>query len=220
MQLFERLVMKVLLVISMLMVAQISLVKSEELKMIKLPEPQKSIGKPLMQVLNSRHTSRTFSSKPLELQEISNILWAANGINRIESGKRTAPSAMNNQETILYVFLQSGVYIYDAAHNSLEPVIGKDLREMTGKQDFVKTAPMNIVYVADFSRMGKAGNEDKILYSATDVGFIAENVYLYCASQDLSVVVRGSIDRNALSKILKLGSEQKIILSQTVGYPD
>ena len=125
---------------------------------------------------------------------------------------------MNWQEVDVYVALKEGVYIYDAKANSLKPVIAKDLRPGTGSQSFVATAPLNLVYVADLSRVSKGSDEDKTLYTAADVGFIAENVYLYCASQGLAVVVRGSVDRASLADAFKLRPEQKIILAQTVGY--
>jgi SagB-type dehydrogenase family enzyme len=193
---------------------------AQELKPIQLPPPQTEIGKPLMQALKLRQSSRSFDSKPLPLQELSNLLWAANGINRPDSGKRTAPSAMNWQEVDVYVARPDALYLYEAKMHSLTPVVGKDLREATGAhQSFVKDAPVNLVYVADSTRMQRASDEDKSIYSATDVGFIAQNVYLYCASQGLAVVVRGSIDRPALAQAMKLRPEQKIVLAQTVGYP-
>jgi SagB-type dehydrogenase family enzyme len=188
-------------------------------KSIQLPPPQTEIGKPLMQVLKQRQSSRGFDSKPLPWQELSNLLWAADGINRPESSKRTAPSAVNWQEVDVYVALPEALYLYEAKTHTLVPVVGKDLREATGKQGFVKDAPLNLVYVVDLARMKNASEDDKRLYSGADVGFIAQNVYLYCASQGLAVVVRGSIDRTALSQSMKLRSEQRIILAQTVGYP-
>lgn len=191
---------------------------AQELKPIQLPPPQTEIGKPLMQALTLRQSSRSFNSKALPMQEVSNLLWAAYGINRSESGKRTAPSAMNWQEVDLYVALAEGVFLYDAKANTLNPVIAKDLRSATGSQGFVADAPLNIVYVADLARVSRASDEDKTLYTAADVGFIAENVYLYCASQGLAVVVRGSVDRASLAKAFKLRPEQKVILAQTVGY--
>ena len=192
---------------------------AQDLKPVQLPPPQKEIGKPLMQVLSLRQSSRDFSPKPLLPQDISNLLWAADGINRAESGKRTAPSAMNWQETDVYVILQEGTFLYDAKANSLRPVTGGDVRALAGTQGFVKDAPLALVYVVDYARMTKANDEDKKLYGAADVGFIAENAYLYCASQGLAVVVRGSVDRPRLSEALKLRPDQKIILAQTVGYP-
>ncbi len=191
----------------------------DDLKPIQLPPPQTEIGKPLMQALKLRQTSRSFDSRSLPRQELSNLLWAADGINRPDSGKRTAPSAMNCQEVDIYVALPEALYLYEAKTHTLVPVVGKDLREATGKQDFVKDAPLNLVYVADWARMKSATEADKQLYSGADVGFIAQNVYLYCASQGLAVVVRGSVDRTLLPQSMKLRPEQRIILAQTVGYP-
>ena len=185
---------------------------------IQLPPPLKEGGMPLMQALAERHTSREFASDPLPLQTLSNLLWAAFGVNRPD-GHRTAPSARNWQETDLYVFLPDGVYLYDAGANLLQPVLAGDHRAAAGKQEFVKDAPLSLVYVADLARMGDAAPEDKALYSAADAGFIAQNVYLFCASEGLSVVVRGMVDREQIAKLLHLRSDQKVILAQTVGYP-
>jgi len=185
---------------------------------LQLPPPLKEGGMPLMQALAERHTSREFASDPLPLQTLSNLLWAAFGVNRPD-GHRTAPSARNWQETDLYVFLPDGVYLYDAGANLLQPVLAGDHRAAAGKQEFVKDAPLSLVYVADLARMGDAAPEDKALYSAADAGFIAQNVYLFCASEGLSVVVRGMVDREQIAKLLHLRSDQKVILAQTVGYP-
>ena len=185
---------------------------------IHLPPPQTETGKPLMQVLKLRQSSRSFENTALPIQELSNLLWAAYGINRLETGKRTAPSAMNWQEIDIYVALREGTFIYEAQSNSLISISSKDLREATGKQPFVAEAPVSLVYVADERRMSSAGGEDKLRWSSADAGFIAQNVYLYCASQGLAVVVRGMVDRENLSKELKLHPEQKIVLCQTVGY--
>lgn len=189
-------------------------------KTIQLQNPQTEIGKPLMEALKLRSSNRVFGSKQLPLQELSNILWAACGINRPESGKRTSPSARNWQEVDVYVVLEKAAYLYDAKENLLKIVATGDLREFCGVQDFVKTAPLNLVYVADFSRIKSNDSEQtKLIWSSADAGFMIQNVYLYCASQGLNVVVRGLIDVQKLSESLKLKPEQKIILSQSVGYP-
>lgn len=189
---------------------------AQELKSIALPEPQKSGGKPLMQVLTERKTSRDFAAEKLSPQLLSNLLWAAFGVNRPD-GHRTAPSAMNWQEIQVYVVLSDGAYVYDAKANRLDPVIAGDLRAATGTQPFAGTAPLNLVYVADTSKIRQGADSD--MYVAADAGFIAQNVYLFCASENLATVVRGSVDRAALAKAMKLRPEQKIILAQTVGYP-
>ena len=192
---------------------------TQELQPIRLPEPQKEGGRPLMEVLGDRQSLREFRSDSLPVQTLSDLLWAAWGINRPESGKRTAPSASNRQEIDVYVFTAQGVFVYDAVANTLVPVLAEDLRALTGTQPYVKDAPVNLVYVADFSKMGGADDSQKLVTSSTNSGFIAQNVYLYCASEGLAVVVRGSVNKPALEAALKLRPEQKVILAQTVGYP-
>jgi SagB-type dehydrogenase family enzyme len=175
-------------------------------------------GKPLMQALKERQTSRDFSAKKLPAQVLSDLLWAAFGVNRPESGKRTAPSARNWQEMEIYVVMEDGTYLYDPQSNKLRGVVKGDLRKMAGTQDFVAKAPLNLVYVADTTRMKGATQEDQTLYSGADTGFIGQNVYLFCASEGLATVVRGSVDRKALAVALKLSDKKKITLAQTVGY--
>jgi SagB-type dehydrogenase family enzyme len=195
------------------------LAAAQELKPIELPKPQVDGGRPLMQVLKERSTSRDFSSEKLPLPVLSNLLWAAFGVNRPESGKRTAPSALNWQEIDIYVATADGLYVYDAKAHRLNPVLAEDVRAATGTQPYVKGAPVNLVYVADLAKTGKASAADQDFYTAADTGFIAQNVYLFCASEGLAAVVRGSVDRAALAKVMKLRPDQKITLAQTVGYP-
>jgi len=195
------------------------LAAAQELRPLELPKPQTDGGRPLMQVLRDRHSTREFKPDKLPLQVLSNLLWAASGINRPETGKRTAPSAMNWQEVDIYVALPEGLYVYDAKAHRLNPILADDVRAATGGQDFVKGAPLNLVYVADLARTKDAGAEEKNFYTTIDVGFIGQNVYLFCASEGLATVVRGTVDRPALAKLMKLRPEQKIIVAQTVGYP-
>ncbi len=189
---------------------------AQETNPIKLLAPQMDYGMTLMQALKDRKTSREFSAQELPLQMLSNLLWAANGINRPDSGHKTAPSAMNMQEVDIYVAKADGLYLYDAPANTLKPVLAQDVRGLTGKQPFVSEAPIDLIYVADFSKMK---SQDSDFYAAADTGFISENVYLFCASSGLATVVRGLIDKLALSRAMKLSASQKIILAQTVGYP-
>ena len=191
-----------------------------ELVPIKLLPPNLGGGKSLMQSLQARKSSRNFSAKKLPMEVLSNLLWAASGVNRPESGKRTAPSASNRQEIDVYVAMADGLYVYNAKEHLLEPVLKEDIRELTGKQSFVKDAPLNFIYVADFSKMGGNNAEERKLYSAADAAYVSQNVYLYCASEGLATVVRGFVDREALTKAMQLPDNQKIILSQTVGYPE
>ncbi len=191
----------------------------DEMSTIALPKPDMTGGKPLMQALKERQTGRTFSPAKLPLQMMSDLLWAANGINRPGTDKRTAPTAHNWQEIDVYVAMADGLFFYDAKKHQLVPVLKDDLRAASGKQDFVKDAPVNLIFVADYAKMGKSSEKDQELYAATDTGFVSQNVYLYCASAELATVVRGYLDREALAKAMKLRPEQKVILAQTVGYP-
>jgi len=184
---------------------------------VQLPNPQKEGGKPLMSALNERISQRAFSSDKLSTQTLSNLLWAAFGINRPD-GRRTAPSARNWQEMDIYVATADGAYLYDPKKNALNPILSKDIRAMTGTQPFVKDAAVNLVYVLDSSRVTDTGADMQML-AGVDAGTIAENVYLFCASEGLATVVRASIDRDTLAKELKLGPHQKIIIAQSVGYP-
>ncbi len=191
--------------------------EAQTLKPIQLPSPQTSGGRPLMQTLKERQTRREFRSEKLPMQVLANLLWAAFGINRPD-GRRTAPSAMNWQEIDLYVAISDGLFLYNPKTNNLEPVLAKDVRAATGTQAFVATAPLNLVYVADLNKTGNLEGEAEF-FTAADVGFIAENVYLFCASEGLATVVRGSVDRPALAKIMNLRSNQRILLAQSAGYP-
>jgi len=193
---------------------------AEDLKPVKLPPPRTGGGVPLMQALKARSTQRRFSPKPLPDQVLADLLWAAFGVNRPDSGKRTAPSAVNWQEIDVYVALPGGLFRYDAPSHSLQPVLAEDIRALTGMQDFTQQAPVNLIYVADRSRMGRADEEQKDFYSAADTGFISQNVYLFCASEGLATVVLGMVDKPALEKKMGLKPEQKVILTQPVGYPE
>jgi SagB-type dehydrogenase family enzyme len=197
----------------------VATVYAKDSEIMKLPPPQTTGGKPLMQALQERHSTREFASRPLAAQDLSNLLWAAAGINRADSGKRTAPSARDWREIDVYVATADGAYVYDAKTHALRQVLTRDVRALTGKQDFVASAPLNLVYVADLRRMQDANAEDMNRYAAADTGFIAQNVYLYCASAGLNTVVRGLVDREALAAALGLSPHQQIILAQTVGYP-
>jgi nitroreductase len=196
-----------------------SITLAEEPKLIQLLTPQPGGGSPLMQLLWKRKSSREFSPNPLPVEVLSSLLWAGFGINRPD-GKHTAPSARNWQDMDIYVILPDGLYLYDAKANQLKLLLAEDLRGLAGTQPFVKEAPVNLIYVSDYAKMGdKTPNEAKILFSGAHAGFISQNVYLYCASEGLATVVRALIDIPALSKAMKLRPDQKIILAQSVGYP-
>jgi len=189
-------------------------------KEIKLVKPAQTGGMPLMNALAGRQSSRSFAARPLTDQVLSNLLWAADGVNRPDSGKRTAPTAMNKQEIEIYVALEEGLYLYDAKKHALLLILDKDIRPLTGRQGFVNKASLNLVYVADMTSVAGFGREDKLIYAGADTGFIGQNVYLFCASEGLATVIRGFIDKDALGKAMNLKSSQMIILSQTVGYKE
>ncbi len=177
---------------------------------INLPAPDRTGGQPLMKALNERKSTRDFQDKELSLQQLSDLLWAANGFNRDD--KRTAPTANNRQELELYVALKSGLYFYDAKSNILKIIREGDYRKNTGTQDYVGTAALNVILVAD---MDKASSEQ---YAFTDCGFIAQNIYLYCASEGLGAVVRGSFNKDELGELLQLKNNEQVLLTQSVGY--
>jgi nitroreductase len=188
---------------------------------IVLPVPDKTGGIPLMQALNKRQTTRSFTSDSLSLQQLSDLLWSGSGINRPELGKRTAPSAMNWQQIDVYLTLPGGSYVYVAESHSLKFINNKDLRKETGGQSFVAIAALNIVYVADMGKReikeGDPIRDSDLFMSYADAAFIAQNIYLYCASANLGCVVRGSVPDSSLASDLGLRTNQKIILAQTVG---
>lgn len=186
-------------------------------EVINLPAPVKSGGKPLMTALNQRRTSRSFSKKELSPQQISNLLWAAYGINRPD-GKRTAPTAMNSQEFDIYIAMKKGLYVYEPKKNVLKKVFDKDIRSACGAQKFHATVPVDLIYVVNFKKARYGAKEQKF-YAAVDCGFISQNVYLYCASEKLATVACGWVDRKKLAAAMKLSKSQAVILTQPVGYP-
>lgn len=191
--------------------------RAQDLQPIALPKPRIEGGKPLMQTLNERKSSREFSAEKLPLQVLSNLLWAAWGVNRPD-GRRTAPSSTNRQEIEIYVSMADGLYLYEAAPHRLKPILAGDMRAKAGEQPFVAQAPVNLIYVADYAKMGSAKPEDKSTTAAVDTGFIGQNVYLYCTSEGLGTVFRAMVGREVLAKVMNLRPDQHITYSQTVGY--
>lgn len=174
---------------------------------MKLPQPQLEKGMSLMQALHARKSTREFSAEKLPTHVLSDLLWAAFGVNRPETGGRTAPSTRNWQDIDIYVATADGLFLFDAKSHALKMILAKDIRALTGTQDFVSSAPVNLIYVSDFTRMDSdTSQEDRKTAVAIDACFIGENVYLYCASAGLANVVRGSIDKEALAKAMTLKS--------------
>jgi nitroreductase len=196
---------------------------AQELAPITLPAPQTDIGMPLMQALAVRQTIRQYSDRALPPQELSNLLWAANGVNR-PGGYRTAPNSSNRQEIDIYVVLEEGAYRYDAVAHTLEPVATGDHRAATATQPGFAEAPLNLLFVADLLKRDGTRESDtrqgRLITVSADAACISQNVYVYCASQGLATVVRYSVDRAACAKFLNLDPERfYITYAQTVGYP-
>jgi nitroreductase len=216
---------------AVLMSGNLSSVLAQELKPIQLLKPQLDIGRPLMQALKDRRSSRAYSAEKLPLQVLSNLLWAAFGINRPERGMRTAPTGGNRQDIDIYVATADGVYVYDAKANLLNPVLTEDIRSLSGRQhppsgvpaDRVPSldeAPVNLIYVWDGSKKTKlSSDQENLCLAFNHTGYIGQNVYLYCASEGLATIVRLWFDKPALEKKMGLRPEQYITLVQSVGYP-
>jgi nitroreductase len=192
----------------------ISMTKAQD---INFPEPDREGGMPLMKTLNERHTSREFSTRELPVELMGNLFWAACGTTR--GTYRTAPSAVNWQEVRVYAVTKDGIYLYHEKGHYLEKLIDGDYREYTGTQPFVKDAPLTIVLVADYTRMGDISEQDRVKYSWADAAYISQNIYLFCTSENLNTGVRGLIDREVLSEKMQLDDNHRIILAQCVGYP-
>lgn len=186
---------------------------------LNLPVAQMTGGLPLMEALAQRQSSREFDPEPLSLQMLSDLLWAATGVNRPLLGGRTVPSAMNAQEVDVYVAAATSLYRYAAPTQTLRLVSATDVRRVTGYQDFVDTAPLDLVFVADHSRMSLVPAAQRASYASVVAGAMAQNVYLYCASAGLATVLRAWLNRDALAQAMGLNNDQHILLAQTVGQP-
>jgi len=223
-------VLTILVVAGAIMGMTATVAPAQEAKSIQLSKPDLGSGSSLMQALSKRMSSREFSPDPLPVWVLSNLLWAGFGINR-PNGMRTAPSAMNWQDMDIYVILSDGLYLYDAKASQLRLIAAEDLRAFAGTQDYVKGAPVNLIYVSDWAKMddkvlatyekmtGRTPDEAKLLFAGAHTGTITQNIYLYCASEGLATVVRAFIDTPALAKAMKLRPDQRITLGQSVGYP-
>ncbi len=189
-----------------------------KLETIRLEAPRMSGGMPLMEALKNRKSDRGITDKALSKSQLSEILWAANGVNRSD-GKRTSPAAMNKQEVDIYAVLPEGIYLYDAVKNELVPVVAGDHRKVTGKQDFVYTAPLNLVFILDYAKFnkGKTRKDGPGPWACIAAGCMTQNVALYCASEGLGNVVRGWVDEDAFAKAAGLREDQVFLIAQTVG---
>jgi hypothetical protein len=190
----------------------------QALEPVPLPAPRAHAGLPLTDALERRRSTREYSYRSLPTQVLSDLLWAAFGINR-PNGDRTAPYWRHVMVLDIYLAMPDGVWLYEPATHTLVPHLQSDIRKETGTQDFVSSAPLEVIYVAHGERMTDVSPEDRRLYASVDSAFIGENIYLFCASENLGTVFRGSVDHAAVARLLKLPNEQFVTFAQTVGYP-
>ncbi|HUK61310.1 MAG TPA: SagB/ThcOx family dehydrogenase [Stellaceae bacterium] len=198
--------------------ASTGMADAQEMRPVALPAPRSTGGLPLTDALRRRHSIREYSDRALPPQVLSDLLWSAFGINR-PSGDRTAPYWRHVMVMDLYAAMKDGVWRYEPKDHALTPYMKDDIRAATGMQDFVGTAPLNLVYVAHGERMADISPEERRLYASVDAGFIGQNVYLFCASEGLATVFRGAVDTTKLARIMSLPAEQFVTFAQTVGYP-
>ena len=192
--------------------------QAQDLQVIKLNAPDKTRGSAIMKAFSDRYSAREYASESLRLQDLSDLLWAANGINRAD-GKRTAPSCRNFQEVEVYVILPEGAYLYDVKDHALNPVVAGDYRgAVAASQDFAKTAPLCIVLVADMTKFGNTSEQSKLM-AAVDVGIVCQNISVACAGLGLVTVPRATMDEASLRKALKLTDKHLLLMNNPVGYP-
>ena len=193
-------------------------IQAQDLKVIKLNAPDKTRGSALMKALNDRQSVREYATDALRLQDLSDLLWAANGINRPD-GKRTAPSCRDFKDVEIYVVLPEGAYLYDAAEHALNPVSAGDYRDAVASgQDFVQTVPVCLVLVADMTKYGNMSEQSKLM-AAIDVGIVCQNINVACAGLGLATVPRGTMNQDALKSALKLKDNHLLLMNNPVGYP-
>ena len=207
--------------IALLSAAALALVpaaRAQTQQPVVLPPPRADFGKSLAQALKMRRSIREYDPRPLSQQVLSELLWSAYGVNRPTTADRTAPSWRHARETDIYAAMADGVWRYDPIKHVLVPHLAADVRAQTGVQDFVGTAPLNLVYVSNAEHMSGVSREEQRRFAAADIGFIGQNVYLYCASEGLACVFRASLDTERLARTMALSETQFIMFSQTVGY--
>jgi SagB-type dehydrogenase family enzyme len=206
-------------IISFVVLLSCTICPAQIVEIVDLPPALKTGGKPVMEAFQLRQSQRSFSPKELTSQQLSNLLWAAYGVNRPEGMRRTVPAAKEWYEYDIYVLKADGWFLYEPKKHALLKMGSEDLRIYGGTQDFVKTAPVILVYIADFDRMTNTTDELRKFFSAVDVGYISQNVYLWCASEGLATIILGQVDKAKVHEVLKLKSAQQVILSQPVAYP-
>ena len=201
---------------SMLLAAAIAAANINAGETLTLPAPEKDSGVTVMQALKARHSDREFSEREIPMEMLSGVLWAANGFNRPD--KRTNATGMNKQTIAIYAIMKSGAYRYDAKANALVKVCGEDLRAaVAGRQPFAAKAPVSLLIAADVSDPVYKAPWNTLTHY--DAGIVSGNIYLYCAANGLATVCRGTMDRDALKKALRLPAHTILHLNHPVGWP-
>ena len=186
---------------------------------IVLSPPDLTRGLPVMKALSLRASERDFDTSSLRLRDLSDLLWAANGVNRPESGKRTAPSAINAQDIDVYVCMKSGMYLYNANNHLLNLVVSGDYRKLVaGSQEEVSKAPVMCLLISDISKFSRGDDSKKLVWAAQDAGIVSQNISVFCASVGLATVPRATMDFQKLREVLKLKDSQHLMLNNPVSY--
>lgn len=207
--------MKKLFLTSCLIMASTLFVSAQN---IKLPEPDKNVSMTLYQALQQRKSVREYSTKDIDDMKLSQLLWAAVGINRPD-GHLTAPTAINAQDITVYVCRKDGAYLYVAKDNTLQKVSDKDLRKsVASAQAFAADAPISIVIVTDNAKFRGGSTNGPTISGAIDAGYVSQNIDLACEALGLCTVPRATMDKEALKKELKLTDSQNPILNHPIGY--
>ena len=204
--------------------------QAQEQTALKLSEPGKTGGLSVMEAFSHRLSTRKWADSDISTQDLSDLLWAANGINRPSSKKRTAPSAGNAQDVDIYVFTRDGIYLYDAASHALNLITSGDHRSEIDKSRAKKSseasdseiesgAPVTLLLVTDISKFPFGSEDQKLRWGAIDVGIVSQNISIFCAGEGLGTCPMAGFDEDALNTLLKLKETQKIFLRHPVGYP-
>ncbi len=209
--------MKVKIIILLLLSAIVSIAQPE--KVISLNPPDLTIGSNTMKTFSDRASVREFDSTMLNIQDLSNLLWAANGVNRKESGKRTAPSAQNAQDIDIYVCMKTGIYFYDGQKHLLNLVAEGDYRKFTEwKKEATTLAPVICLMVSDISRFKFGPDSLKTVWGAIDAGIVSQNICIFCAAVGLSTRPRAGMNQEKLREVLKLKDSQLLLMNNPVSY--
>ena len=210
---------RVIIILTLSLMTVISMY-AQDLQDIKLIEPSQSRGTDVMKALSDRKSLREYDTKELSIQDLSDLLWAANGVNRPD-GKRTAPSAMNRQEIDVYLLNKDGAYLYDHTTHTLKGLVRGDFRKaVAAQQEWAALAPVSIVLVANLEKLGDPASVNTRITAGMDAGIVSQNIYIFCAAAGLATVTRGTMNKDELKTVLNLSDTQELMLNNPVGFPN